>query len=82
MNVWDTVFRPDAIASYLDDRFTAEEVQRLTALRQRVASQPVQLDLGIDAGRLEFARWLVEQGRLSEGIPSSAPGDRATGEAA
>jgi hypothetical protein len=66
MNVWDKVFQPGALAPSLDDRFTAEEVQRLTALRQRVNVQPMHLDLGIDVRRLEFARWLVEHGRLGE----------------
>jgi hypothetical protein len=78
MNPWDKLVSPGAFAPRLDDHFTAEEAQRLNALRQRVVSQPVHLDLGFDARRLEFARWLVEQGRLSEGIPPSAAKDRTT----
>jgi hypothetical protein len=50
---------------------TTEEVERLTNLRERIALQPVHLDLEIAARRLEFARWLVEHGRMDEGF---APG--------
>ncbi len=82
MGVWDKVVRPGAFAPRLDDRFTAEQVQRLTALRQRLALQPVHLDLGIDARRLEFARWLVEHGRLGEEISPGAPYKGAKWEAA
>jgi hypothetical protein len=82
MNLWDKVVWPGTVVPRLDDRFTAEEAQRLTALRQQVVSQPVHLDLGIDVRRLEFARWLVEQGHLSEAIAPSAPDEGATWEAA
>ncbi len=51
----------------LDARFTIEEKALLSRLRERVESNPNALDLvDIEQRRLEFARWLVQQGKLSE----------------
>lgn len=50
-----------------ENRFTAEEWSRLSALRQRIASLPDYRELGSDIRRLEFVRWLVQHGKLSEG---------------
>ena len=50
--------------------FTREESARLHTLRERMqALAPLDpgAELDLDLRRLEFARWLVEQGNLSEG---------------
>lgn len=52
-----------------DDPLTAEDKARLTALRERITAG--ELNEGgypnkCDRGRLRFARWLVERGKLSE----------------
>ncbi len=76
MDLCDKVVRRTASAPQPDDRFTAEEAQRLTAL------QPVYRDVELDERRLQCARWLVEHGRLSdeflqgadrEGAPPAEP---------
>ena len=43
-----------------------KEALRLTALRERFGGQPEYLELDINERRLQFARWLVEHGRLGE----------------
>jgi hypothetical protein len=50
----------------LDERFTSQERARLRALRQRFNRLPVPVELGLDPQRLQFARWLVKQGKLRE----------------
>lgn len=50
---------------------TSEQIARLRALREhmRIRRASAELDiaeLDIDEQHLQFARWLVEQGRLSE----------------
>ncbi len=60
------------------DALTDEEVWRLTMLQRRCGYQPLLLELGIDIRRLEFARWLIQRGILSEG-PETARTDSATG---
>lgn len=58
-----TMSQPDP----LDERFTGEEKALLCRLRKRVESQPNPLDfVGIEKRRLEFARWLVQHGKLTE----------------
>ncbi len=47
--------------------FTPEELARLNALRTNFRSRAEYLERVIDEARLEFARWLVEHGKLSEG---------------
>lgn len=53
--------------------FSAEELRRLTALRERLRADPAAAVLDIEDPAREFARWLVTQGKLTEGLP---PGDR------
>ncbi len=47
--------------------FTPEELARLNALRTNFRSRAEYLERVIDETRLEFARWLVEHGKLNEG---------------
>ncbi len=47
--------------------FTPEEIVKLAALQAR--SRSIDIELGLDERRLKFARWLVDHGRLSEGLP-------------
>lgn len=47
--------------------FTAEELARLSALRQYFQQHPDHGDSQAEIRRLEFARWLVLHGNLSEG---------------
>jgi len=51
--------------------FTSEELARLNALRTNFRSRAEYLERVIDDRRLEFARWLVENGKLSEGEASA-----------
>jgi hypothetical protein len=51
----------------LTGNFTPEELARLNALRASFQSRAEYLERVIDDRRLEFARWLLEHGRLSEG---------------
>ncbi len=48
--------------------FTAEEQECLEALRRRLQSLAVDLELDINESRLHFARWLVQHGKLDEGL--------------
>ncbi len=47
--------------------FTPEELARLNAMRLNFRSRAEYLERVIDEARLEFARWLVEHGKLGEG---------------
>lgn len=49
-----------------ESSFTPEEIARLVALRAR--SRSLDIEQGIDERRLTFARWLVDHGKLSEGL--------------
>ena len=59
--------------------FTAQEVGRLVALRRRYERRAAQ---GAPAAppRWRFVRWLVERGRLSDQLPSSAVACPAEGQ--
>lgn len=46
--------------------FTPQEAARLAALYEQYRTRPDYGELGLDIRRLEFARWLVRTGRLSE----------------
>jgi hypothetical protein len=47
--------------------FTSEEAARLQSLRETIHAQADYLRV-LDECRLEFARWLLETGRLSEHV--------------
>jgi len=48
--------------------FTGAQRARLTSLRAHLRSRDPACEIGLDARRLQFARWLVRRGRLSEGM--------------
>lgn len=69
----------DAITQYvrratLDAGFTSTERERLFALRQDYAGHAEHSEWLFDAAELEFARWLVEHGRMSEDLPGERSG--------
>jgi hypothetical protein len=51
----------------LTGNFTPQELARLNALRMNFRSRAEYLERVIDDRRLEFARWIVANGKLSEG---------------
>ena len=55
-------------ASVVAAAFTPEEVARLRELREEYEAYQACREFGLDPRRLHFARWLVQQGRLNEGI--------------
>lgn len=56
--------------------FTVEEVAQLCALRQCFQAHSDHGDADAAIRRLEFARWLVQHGKLTEGCaPQSGPTD-------
>lgn len=52
----------------LGANFSAAEVARLVDLRRSVHEQTEFLERVIDQRRLEFARWLLDHGKLSEAM--------------
>lgn len=46
--------------------FTESQLARLTAFRARIVKYQASEEHGLGEQRLEFARWLVTHGRLSE----------------
>ncbi len=48
--------------------FTAEEFVRLHKLRERYKIAGDCDEFGLDARRLRYVRWLVENGRIGEGV--------------
>lgn len=50
----------------LGGNFTADEADRLTTLRRNFNSHAEYLGRVLDEHRLEFARWLVEHGKLDD----------------
>lgn len=50
----------------LSGNFSNEEVERLMTLRHNFYAHTEYLERVIDERRLEFARWLLENGKLSE----------------
>lgn len=50
----------------IEELFTPETLARLTALRERFCGHPEWIEFTLAERRLVFARWLVEQGRLSD----------------
>lgn len=67
MFAWERAGAALQRATALDPSFTPEEASRLTDLQKRYRTQQYR-EHGLDARRLEFARWLIRTGRLSEDI--------------
>ncbi len=55
----------------LSGNFTADEVARLNDLRRNFHSHAEYLGRVLDDRRLEFARWLLENGKLDDQCPES-----------
>ncbi len=55
-------------AIVLTSTFTPEEIMCLRALRERYQATCDSDEFGLDVRRLRYARWLVEHGRISEGV--------------
>lgn len=51
--------------------FSTDEMGRLESLRQNYYQHAEYLERVIDDRRMEFARWLIEHGKLSEGAPEA-----------
>ena len=60
---------PNARPITLNGNFTSDEVARLTDLRRNFFAHSEYLERVIDERRLEFARWLLDNGKLSEACP-------------
>ena len=54
----------------LNGNFTSAEVEALTDLRRNCAEHGEYLERLLEERRLEFARWLLENGKLSEACPN------------
>lgn len=55
----------------LSGNFSADEIARLTELRHNFFAHTEYLERVIDERRLEFARWLLDHGKLSEANPNA-----------
>lgn len=53
----------------LGANFSTDEIARLVDLRRTVHEHTEFLERVIDQRRLEFARWLLDNGKLSEAVP-------------
>ena len=61
----DTTSRTTAIG-VLADEFTSDEVAQVTALRRHAEAHPDRPEADAAIRRLEFARWLVQHGLLTD----------------
>jgi hypothetical protein len=52
----------------LENAFSPTELAHLRALRDQYAATRTCVQMGLDERRLGFVRWLVEHGRIGEGI--------------
>ena len=56
----------NARPAILGTNFTADEMARLQSLRRNYYTHAEYLERVIDDRRLEFARWLLDHGKLNE----------------
>lgn len=69
MYPWDYLnYHARAVTHLEQPSFTPQERAKLQALRTQVESCSVDIELDLDERRLRFARWLVDHGKLSEGV--------------
>jgi hypothetical protein len=61
-------------------RFSEAEIQSLSLLQLVRRQRPNALDQPLEEGRLRFARWLVDHGRLSEHVECPLEGQPEEGE--
>lgn len=59
------------VPAIMGSLFTAEELSRLSELRENVHTHVEYLERVIDDRRMEFGRWLLEHGKITEGIPEA-----------
>ena len=59
----------NSLPATLSGNFTTDEVSRLTNFRRNYHEHTEYLERVIDERRLEFARWLLDRGKLSEACP-------------
>lgn len=57
-----------SVPAIMGSIFTAEELTRLSELRENVQTHGEYLERVIDDRRLEFGRWLLEHGKITEGV--------------
>lgn len=58
--------RRSLVTELAEDQFTGEESARITSLRRQFLLYPDGFALDVNYRRLEFARWLIARGYLSE----------------
>jgi len=58
--------RRSVVTELAEDQFTGEECARITSLRRQFLIYPDGFSLDVNYRRLEFARWLIAHGYLSE----------------
>jgi hypothetical protein len=58
----------NGIPTMLGSNFTAEEAARLQCLRENFHVHAEYLERIIDERRIEFVRWLIATGRISEAV--------------
>lgn len=68
MLAWEHASDTAARSQMAREALTQDEAQRLEALRERWSAQLECAELGLDLRRLQFARWLVQRGILTEEI--------------
>jgi hypothetical protein len=61
-------WRAATLAATAAATFTPAEIAHLRVLRQQYETKGECWELGVDMRRRRLARWLVEQGRLGEGV--------------
>ena len=64
------------MSRFMRRRFSAAEIEHLITWRTRYRARTDRLDVSAEEVRLQFARWLVEHGRLGEEVTAEPAADR------